>query len=71
MRASGEKRALWGLADLVVIALAMVPVLWIVSLSLKTPVTLNDGTTNPSASDVIAGRLYLLWFDGANFRKLF
>ena len=47
MRASGEKRALWGLADLVVIALAMVPVLWIVSLSLKTPVTLNDGTFWP------------------------
>ena len=47
MRASGEKRALWGLADLVVIALAMVPVLWIVSLSLKTPATLNDGTFWP------------------------
>ena len=35
------------------------------------PVTLNDGATNPSGSDVVARRMYLLWFDGASFRKLF
>lgn len=35
------------------------------------PITLNDGTSNPGPSDVVAGRMYLLWFDGASFRKLF
>jgi len=45
--ASGQKRALWGLTDVVVISLALVPVLWIVSLSLKTPATLTDGTFWP------------------------
>jgi multiple sugar transport system permease protein len=47
MSVSGEKRALWGLTDIVVIALALVPVLWIVSLSLKTPATLTDGAFFP------------------------
>ncbi|HYR64260.1 MAG TPA: carbohydrate ABC transporter permease [Actinomycetota bacterium] len=47
MSASGQKRALWGLTDVVVISLALVPVLWIVSLSLKTPATLTDGTFWP------------------------
>ena len=47
MRTKGERRALWGLADTVVIGLAMVPVLWIVSLSLKTPATLTDGNFWP------------------------
>ena len=54
MSVSGEKRALWGLTDVVVIALALVPVLWIVSLSLKTPATLTDGAffpTHPSFSN--------------------
>lgn len=32
------------------------------------PVKLSDGITNPGASDIVAGRLYTLWFDGANFR---
>jgi len=45
--ASGQKRALWVLTDVVVISLALVPVLWIVSLSLKTPATLTDGTFWP------------------------
>ena len=35
------------------------------------PITLSDGTTNPGASDIMARHMYLLWFDGANFRKLF
>ena len=47
MSVSGEKRALWGLTDVVVIALALVPVLWIVSLSLKTPATLTDTAELP------------------------
>ena len=47
MSVSGEKRALWGLTDIVVIALALVPVVWIVSLSLKTPATLTDGAFFP------------------------
>ncbi|HEX9547278.1 MAG TPA: carbohydrate ABC transporter permease [Acidimicrobiales bacterium] len=47
MSASGQKRALWVLTDVVVISLALVPVLWIVSLSLKTPATLTDGTFWP------------------------
>ena len=47
MSGSGEKRLAWGVADVLVIALAMVPVLWIVSLSLKTPASLIDGTFWP------------------------
>jgi len=47
MSVSGEKRVAWGAADVLVISLAMVPVLWIVSLSLKTPASLTDGTFWP------------------------
>jgi hypothetical protein len=35
------------------------------------PIKQNDGTTNSGASEILAGHLYLLWFDGTNFRKLF
>jgi hypothetical protein len=35
------------------------------------PIKLSDGTTNPGASEILAGHLYLLWFDGTYFRKLF
>jgi len=31
-------------------------------------VTLADGATNPGPSDVVAGRLYSMWFDGSKFR---
>lgn len=31
-------------------------------------VTGADGLSNPAASDIIAGRLYLIWYDGAVFR---
>lgn len=37
----------WGVLDALVIALALVPVLWIVSLSFKTPQTLTDGRFIP------------------------
>ncbi|WP_117211405.1 carbohydrate ABC transporter permease [Allorhizocola rhizosphaerae] len=37
----------WGLIDLLVVVYALVPVLWIVSLSLKTPATLTDGKFIP------------------------
>lgn len=33
----------WGLLDVVVVVFALVPVLWIASLSFKTPATLTDG----------------------------
>ena len=32
------------------------------------PVKLADGAQNPQASDIVAGRQYSIWFDGANFR---
>lgn len=35
------------------------------------PIKLSDGTTNPGASDIVAGRLYPIWYDGTAFRKLF
>jgi trehalose/maltose transport system permease protein len=38
----------WGLLDLVVIAFALIPVLWIVSLSFKPTATLTDGRFIPA-----------------------
>jgi hypothetical protein len=32
------------------------------------PVKLADGVTNPAVADVVAGNLYDIWYDGANFR---
>jgi hypothetical protein len=32
------------------------------------PIKLNDGTTDPSSTDIVAGRLYLLWYDGTLMR---
>ncbi|MGW5054178.1 carbohydrate ABC transporter permease [Actinokineospora sp. NPDC004072] len=40
-------KARWALLDLVVVIYALVPVLWIVSLSFKTPATLTDGNFIP------------------------
>jgi multiple sugar transport system permease protein len=37
----------WGIIDLVVVAYALIPVLWILSLSLKTTATLTDGRFVP------------------------
>jgi len=32
------------------------------------PIKLADGVTNPTAADLVAGRLVPLWYDGATFR---
>jgi multiple sugar transport system permease protein len=40
-------KARWGLLDALVVGYALIPVLWIVSLSLKTPATLTDGRFIP------------------------
>src|ERR1044072_6005562 len=37
----------WGLLDAIVVVFALIPVLWIVSLSFKTPGTLTDGNFIP------------------------
>jgi multiple sugar transport system permease protein len=37
----------WGLLDVIVVVVALVPVLWIASLSFKTPATLTDGSFIP------------------------
>lgn len=34
------------------------------------PVKLADGTTDPTSVDVIVGRLYNIWYDGAVFRMI-
>jgi len=34
------------------------------------PVKLSDGITNPASYDLEAGRLYLIWYDGTNFRLI-
>jgi hypothetical protein len=34
------------------------------------PVKQADGTSNPGPSDIIAGQLYSLWYDGAAFRLM-
>lgn len=44
-----RRKAAWAAVDLVVLLYALVPVVWIVSLSLKTDGTLNDGNFFPRA----------------------
>jgi hypothetical protein len=34
------------------------------------PVRLADGVTDPTAAEIVAGRLYPIWYDGAFFRLL-
>ena len=34
------------------------------------PVKLANGTSNPAAIDLTAGRLHAIWYDGANFRLI-
>ncbi|MGH3680666.1 MAG: carbohydrate ABC transporter permease [Natronosporangium sp.] len=46
--ATAGRRWRWGLLDLAVIAFALFPVLWIVSLSFKTTATLTDGRFIPA-----------------------
>ena len=45
---TGRQRVGWGTANLVVIALALIPVLWLVSLSFKTPAAVLDPSFIPS-----------------------
>jgi multiple sugar transport system permease protein len=42
-----RRKALWSLAVVVVLAYALIPVIWILSLSLKTPETIGDGRFIP------------------------
>jgi multiple sugar transport system permease protein len=43
-----RRRALWGIGVVVVLFYALIPVIWIISLSLKTPETIGDGRFLPS-----------------------
>jgi len=45
----GKQRSGWSLALLVIVVASLVPVLWIVMLSLKTPATVTDGSFIPHA----------------------
>jgi multiple sugar transport system permease protein len=45
---SAREKTLWGICNAVVIICALVPVLWIASLSLKDPSTIADGNFFPS-----------------------
>jgi multiple sugar transport system permease protein len=47
MRRGTREYALWGIGELLIIALAMIPLLWIISLSLKTPETVADQSFIP------------------------
>ncbi|MFI6027701.1 carbohydrate ABC transporter permease [Amycolatopsis magusensis] len=46
--ATGGRKAKWALIDIVVVVYALFPVLWILSLSLKTKETLKDGNLIPA-----------------------
>nr|MDT0667411.1 hypothetical protein [Micromonospora sp. DSM 115978] len=48
--ASGHGRSLlsWSVANLVIILISLVPLLWLVSLSFKTPASISDGNFWPS-----------------------
>jgi multiple sugar transport system permease protein len=39
----------WGMAEVVIVVAALFPVLWLLSLSLKTPATVNDGRLLPKS----------------------
>jgi multiple sugar transport system permease protein len=47
MNRNPRAKALWGVGDAIVIAVALVPVLWLVSLSFKDPATIGDGSFLP------------------------
>jgi multiple sugar transport system permease protein len=62
--ATPQRKLAWGFADLLVLLYAFIPVLWIISLSLKTPGTLNDGNFWPRA---ISGDNYTAIFKNNDF----
>lgn len=43
-----RRKVLWGIGVVVVLVYALIPVVWIISLSLKTPETIGDGRFLPS-----------------------
>src|SRR3979409_1914232 len=43
-----RRKTLWGCAVIAVLFYALIPVIWIISLSLKTPETIGDGRFIPS-----------------------
>jgi len=45
---TSRRKALWGIGVVVVLFYALIPVIWIISLSLKTPETIGDGRFLPS-----------------------
>ncbi len=47
MAHSSRERTLWTIGLVAILAFALVPVLWLVSLSLKTPATVGDGSFVP------------------------
>jgi multiple sugar transport system permease protein len=47
MRRGSREYALWAIGELLIIAFALIPVLWILSLSLKTPETVADQSFIP------------------------
>jgi multiple sugar transport system permease protein len=49
MVTSGRQKTGWGTANFVVVALALIPVLWMVSLSFKTPAAILDPSFIPKA----------------------
>jgi multiple sugar transport system permease protein len=48
MRSTARARTLWGVGDAIVIIVALVPVLWLASLSFKDPATIADGSFVPT-----------------------
>ena len=48
MPSTGREKATWGVINVVVILAALIPVLWIASLSFKDPSTIADGNFFPS-----------------------
>jgi multiple sugar transport system permease protein len=47
MNRNPRAKALWGIGDAIVIVVALVPVLWLASLSFKDPATIADGSFLP------------------------
>lgn len=61
-----RRKAAWATVDLIVLLYALVPVVWIVSLSLKTDGTLNDGNFFPRA---VTGDAYREIFRNDDFLR--
>jgi multiple sugar transport system permease protein len=52
MERNGREYALWSIGLLIVLLFALVPVLWIISISLKSPATVGDGNFFPAQFSV-------------------